>query len=157
MPIKTSESITGLIVGDPRIHHEEDEAQPRFCVRIQIKDYERDENGASVERDRFYDLIQYGPSAVLSAQRFRSGNRFLAQGRVHTRTETIHGRQHTIEQFLASRIAHDPSTTVYRVDRRPRLCEHVDPEPERPSATRSRRTTTASRPAASGQPEGLGH
>jgi len=116
--IKTSQSINGFIATDPKLTFS-DQGQARFYARIGINHYQREDDGSFTKLDpSYHDLIQFGKGAELSAERFRKGDDFLAQGYVRDYTHTVNGEQVTDQQFVTSRMAHDPNTTTYQVQRR---------------------------------------
>lgn len=142
MDIKTSQSINGFIATDPRLTFNA-EGQARFYARIGINHYQRNDDGSFTELDpTFHDLIQFGRGAELSAERFRKGDNFLAQGYVRDYTRFVDGQERTDQQFVTNRLAHDPNTTTYHVDRRPRR------EREAPAATHDPAGRTGVRPPA---------
>ena len=135
-PIKTSQSINGFIASDPKITFN-DQGQARFYARIGINHFQRNEDGTFTEMEpSFHDLIQFGKGAELSAERFRKGDNFLAQGYKHDYTRMVNGEEITDEQFVTNRLAHDPNTTTYTVDRRPRS-EREAPAVAQDSASRN--------------------
>lgn len=77
----------------------------------------------------------------LSAERFRKGDTFVAQGYVRDYTRDVDGQERTDEQFVAKRLGHDPNLTTYTVDRRPRA------EREAPAAERGAASRNSTRPA----------
>lgn len=118
--MKTSEAINGFIADDPRLTYSQD-GTPRFYARIGIPHYEATGDGRFRRLDNTYhDLIQFGLAAELSYERFSRGDEFIAQGQTRQYTREVEGQSRTDEQFLARRIGHDPNTTIYVVDRRPR-------------------------------------
>ncbi|TWE13087.1 single-stranded DNA-binding protein [Rudaeicoccus suwonensis] len=136
MAIKTEPSIKGFIASDPRLTFNDD-GQARFYARIGQNHYHREEDGTFTEMEpSFHDLVQFGKGAELSAERFRKGDKFIAQGYVQDYRHMVDEEQRTDEQFVAKRVAHDPNLTTYTVDRRPRA-ERETPVAERDSATRT--------------------
>lgn len=97
--------------------------------------------------------MQFGKGAELSAERFRKGDNFLAQGYVRDYTRVVDGQERTDEQFVAKRLSHDPNLTTYTVDRRPRA-EREAPVAERDSASRNATRSAAEQTAA--EHDGLG-
>lgn len=154
-PIKTSQSINGFIASEPRLTFNDD-GQARFYARIGIQHYRREADGTFTERDpSYHDLIQFGRGAELSADRFRKGDNFLAQGYVRDYTHVVDGQEQTNQQFVTNRLAHDPNTTTYQVDRRPRS------ERQTPTAAREMPSRNGARPAAeqtavAAEPSGFG-
>jgi single-stranded DNA-binding protein len=133
--IKTSPSINGFIASDPRLTFNDD-GEARFYARIGVQHYRREEDSSFTELEpTFHDLVQFGKGAELSAERFRKGDNFLAQGYVRDYTRVVDGQERTDEQFVAKRLSHDPNLTTYTVDRRPRA-ERETPAAERDPATR---------------------
>ncbi len=118
MAIKTSQSINGFIASDPRLTRP-DGGQARLYARVGINHFRREEDGSFTELEpTFHDLIQFGRGAEFSAERFRKGDRFLAQGHVRDYTRVVDGEERTDQQFVTNRLAHDPNTTTYHVERR---------------------------------------
>ncbi|NHN55861.1 single-stranded DNA-binding protein [Calidifontibacter sp. DB0510] len=118
MDIKTSQSINGFIATDPKLTFSE-QGQARFYARVGINHYQREDDGSFTKLDpSYHDLIQFGKGAELSAERFRKGDDFLAQGYVRDYTHTVNSEQVTDQQFVTSRMSHDPNTTTYQVQRR---------------------------------------
>lgn len=155
-PIKTSQSINGFIASDPKITFN-DQGQARFYARIGQNHFERNEDGTFRELEpSFHDLIQFGRGAELSAERFRKGDNFLAQGYTREYTRMVDGQEITDEQFVTNRLAHDPNTTTYQVDRRPRS-EREGPMAERDSASRNGTVRAAEQAAVGAEPSGLGY
>lgn len=131
MAIKTAQSINGFIASDPKLTFN-DEGRARFYARIGINHYQRNDDGAFTELDSsFHDLIQFGRGAELSADRFRKGDNFLAQGYVRDYTRTVDGAERTEQQFVTNRLAHDPNVTTYQVQRRARDTGRDTPAGER--------------------------
>jgi single-stranded DNA-binding protein len=135
--LKTSQSINGFIASDPRLTFNDD-GQARLYARIGINHYRREEDGSFTELEpSFHDLIQFGKGAELSAERFRKGDNFLAQGYVRDYTRVVDGQERTDEQFVTKRLAHDPNITTYHVERRARSSERDAPAAERDSVSRN--------------------
>lgn len=154
MAIKTSQSINGFIATDPKITFSDD-GQARFYTRIGINHYQRNDDGSFTELNpSYHDLIQFGKGAELSADRFRKGDNFLAQGYVRDYTHVVDGQERTDQQFVTNRMAHDPNTTTYRVDRRPRSEREAPAARETPSRNSTRRA--ADHAPAGVEPSGFG-
>ena len=156
-PIKTSQSINGFIASDPKITFN-DQGQARFYARIGINHFQRNEDGTFTEMEpSFHDLIQFGRGAELSMERFRRGDNFLAQGYVRDYTHVVDGEEINDQQFVTNRLAHDPNTTTYQVDRRPRS-EREAPAAARDSTGRNGTGRAATEHAPVGvESNGLGH
>lgn len=136
MAIRTSPSINGFIASDPRLTFNDD-GEARFYARVGIQHYRREDDGSFSELEpTFHDLVQFGKGAELSAERFRKGDNFVAQGYVRDYTREVDGQERTNEQFIAKRVGHDPNLTTYTVDRRPRA-EREEPAAERGAASRN--------------------
>lgn len=156
MAIKTSPSINGFIASDPRLTFNDD-GEGRLYARIGVQHYRREESGSFTELEpTFHDLVQFGRGAELSAERFRKGDNFLAQGYVRDYTREVDGQERTDEQFVAKRLSHDPNLTTYTVDRRPRA-EREAPAAERDAASRSTGRPAAEQAAVGAEPNGLGY
>lgn len=155
MAIKTSQSINGFIASDPWLTHP-DGRQARFYTRIGINHYRREDDGTFTQLEpTFHDLIQFGRGAELSAQRFRKGDSFLAQGHVRDYEHFVEGEKRTDQQFVTNRLAHDPNVTRYNVDRRP----HSEREPhavDRDAASRNHTRPAAEQSTVSAEPNGIG-
>jgi single-strand DNA-binding protein len=154
--IKASQSINGFIATDPKITFNDD-GQARFYARIGINHYQRNDDGTFTEMDpSYHDLIQFGRGAELSAERFRKGDNVLAQGYVRDYTHVVDGQERTDQQFVTNRLAHDPNTTTYAVERRPRS-EREAQAPARESPSRNGTRPAAGQTAVGAEPNGLGH
>lgn len=155
MAIRTSPSINGFIASDPRLTFNDD-GEARFYARIGQNHYRREDDGGFTELEpTFHDLVQFGKGAELSAERFRKGDNFVAQGYVRDYTRVVDGLERTDEQFVAKRLGHDPNLTTYTVDRRPRAEREV-PAAERDTPTRNSARPAAERAAAGAEHDGLG-
>jgi single-strand DNA-binding protein len=151
--IRTSPSINGFIASDPRLTFNDD-GEARFYARIGQNHYRREDDGSFSELEpTFHDLVQFGKGAELSAERFRKGDNFVAQGYVRDYTRDVDGQERTDEQFVAKRLGHDPNLTTYTVDRRPHA-EREAPAAERDAA--SRNTTRRAPERAGVEHDGLG-
>lgn len=118
MAIKTSSAMNGFISDDPRLTYGQD-GTARFYARVGVKHFERVGDGQFKRlSNSYHDLIQFGKGAELSYERFSKGDEFLAQGQVRDYTREVDGQERTDEQFVATRISHDPNTTTYTVERR---------------------------------------
>ena len=156
MALKTSQSINGFIASDPRITFN-GEGQARFYARIGINHFRREGDGSFTELEpSFHDLIQFGKGAELSAERFRKGDNFLAQGYVRDYTRVVEGQERTDEQFVTKRLAHDPNITTYHVERHARSSDRSTPAAERDAASRNGTRELASQSAVTAEPDGLG-
>jgi single-strand DNA-binding protein len=152
--IKTSPSINGFIANDPRLTFN-DNGEARFYARFGQNHYRREDDGSFSELEpTFHDLVQFGKGAELSAERFRKGDNFLAQGYVRDYKHVVDGQDRTDEQFVAKRLSHDPNLTTYSVDRRPRS-EREAPAAERESASRNTARPAAEQAAV--EHDGLGY
>ncbi len=157
MAIKTSQSINGFIASDPRLTFNDD-GQARFYARVGINHFRREDDGSFTELEpTYHDLIQFGKGAELSAERFRKGDNFLAQGRVREYTRMVDGEPVTDEQFVTNRLGHDPNTTTYQVERRARSSERDAPAAEREPASRNGTRTAAYQSAVGAERDGLGY
>jgi len=116
--IKTSTAMNGFMSDEPRLTYGQD-GTPRFYARVGVKHFERLGNGEFKRlSNSYHDLIQFGSAAELSFERFSKGDEFVAQGQVRDYTRDVDGQERTDEQFVATRISHDPNTTTYTVERR---------------------------------------
>ena len=80
MAIKTSQAINGFISADPRLTFSES-GQARFYARVGINHYEPQQDGSFRKLDpTYHDLIQFGKSAEISADRYVKGDDIVAQG-----------------------------------------------------------------------------
>lgn len=103
MAIKTSQAINGFISADPRLSYSEPQ-----------------QDGSFRKLDpTYHDLIQFGKSAEMSADRYVKGDDIVAQGYTREYTRNVNGEERTDEQFVAKRIAPDPNITDFTIDRRP--------------------------------------
>ena len=131
MAIKTSQAINGFISADPRLTFSES-GQARFYARVGINHYEPQQDGSFRKLDpTYHDLIQFGKSAEMSADRYVKGDDIVAQGYTREYTRDVNGEERTDEQFVAKRIAPDPNITDFTIDRRPaaeREAEREEPD-----------------------------
>lgn len=156
MAIRTSPSVNGFVASDPRLTFNDD-GEARLYARIGIQHYRREEDRSFTELEpTFHDLVQFGKGAELSAERFRKGDNFLAQGYVRDYTRVVDGQERTDEQFVAKRLSHDPNLTTYTVDRRPRA-EREAPAADRDPASRNSARPAAEQSAVGAESNGLGY
>jgi hypothetical protein len=113
MPIPTRPSITGFFKSDPQLTESEDGTK-RLHAFIGIEQSERNEDGSFIDLEPYSThLVMFGKSAERAAEKFASGDLFIAVGRTNTRE--VNGAQE--EQFIASRIGHDNNRATYTVQR----------------------------------------
>ncbi|MCW2752178.1 MAG: single-stranded DNA-binding protein [Aeromicrobium sp.] len=157
MDIKTSQAINGFIASEPKLTYGDD-GRARFYARIGMNHFERREDGSFKELEpTFHDLIQFGKAAERSADLFVKGDQFIAQGRVNDFTREVDGQPQTDEQFLASRVGHDGTTTRYDVQRRSPEAVRNSPEHGARARDQTSRQGAASNPAGLGPAEPLSH
>jgi single-stranded DNA-binding protein len=122
MPLKTSTAIAGFIVADPILTRSED-GTPRCYLRIGQEHYTPHPDGTfTQEATTFHDLVVYRKTAQRVAVQFKKGDRFLADGSLHTYpASTPDGQTVQREEFVAHKIGHDLAYTRYSVDRTPRV------------------------------------
>lgn len=147
MAIKTSQAINGFISADPRLTFSES-GQARFYARVGINHYEPQQDGSFRKLDpTYHDLIQFGKSAEMSADRYVKGDDIVAQGY----TRDVNGEERTDEQFVAKRIAPDPNITDFTIDRRPAAERQAEREADR-DVTREAEREEPDRAAQLGSP-----
>ncbi|MDR1186514.1 MAG: single-stranded DNA-binding protein [Bifidobacteriaceae bacterium] len=127
-PIKTQASMSGFVVTDPVLSRP-DGGQPRAYMRVGQEHYTPNEDGSFTQGEpSYHDLVVFGRQAEKAAAVFRKGDRFVAEGRVHTRRAAgPDGAETDWEEFNARRIGHDAAMTAYQVDRTPRRAQHAAP------------------------------
>lgn len=125
MAIPTKQSLTGVIVSEPKLSVTT-RGEPCFYARIAHETwrYNKQENSYEQGESTFHDLVAYRKTAEHAGEKFRTGDKFVAEG--YTRTYSRNGDGETVEVFVADRIGHDCARTNYAVDRtpRPRRTEH---------------------------------
>ena len=95
MAIKTSQAINGFISADPRLTFSES-GQARFYARVGINHYEPQQDGSFRKLDpTYHDLIQFGKSAEMSADRYVKGDDIVAQGYTREYTRNVNGEERT--------------------------------------------------------------
>lgn len=65
----------------------------------------------------FHDLVAYRGAAEQGAERLAKDDNIIADGRVRDYSYERNGQRYEGEEFIASRIGHDPTRTRYEVDR----------------------------------------
>ena len=151
MAIKTSQAINGFISADPRLTFSES-GQARFYARVGINHYEPQQDGSVRKLDpTYHDLIQFGKSAEMSADRYVKGDDIVAQGYTREYTRDVNGEERTDEQFVAKRIAPDPNITDFTIDRRPAAERQAEREADR-DVTREAEREEPDRAAQLGSP-----
>ena len=122
MPITTSMSMSGFIASDPATSTTRHGAA-RTYLRVGQEHHTRNQDGTFTQAEStFHDLILYGATAQRAAAQFKKGDRFLAEGYLHTwQAPDQNGVIEDREEFVARRIGHDTAYTTYHVDRTPRV------------------------------------
>ncbi|WP_053208273.1 single-stranded DNA-binding protein [Jiangella muralis] len=109
MAIDTLESLSGFIAANPQLSKTE-RGDARFYVRVGHEQYLRNEDGSTTRLDTTYHhLLMFGRAAERAYAVFRKGDRFIAEGHVR-----VHDNG---DEFIALRIGHDSSRTLYTVQR----------------------------------------
>ena len=122
MQIKTATSMSGFIASTPQISRM-DNGEIRCYIKAGQEHYTRHEDGTfTQEAATFHDLILFRKPAERAIEMFRKGDRFIAEGYLHTYQATSHdGLAEEREEFVARKIGHDSVYTAYQVDRSPKI------------------------------------
>lgn len=122
MPIKTSTSMSGFIASTPQLSRTE-AGEARTYMKVGQEHVVKNPDGSfTPEETTFHDLVVFRRSAEQAVAQFRKGDKFVAEGRIHTYEVTDgQGQVATREEFVAARIGHDMAVTRYTVDRSPRV------------------------------------
>lgn len=109
MAIDTLESLSGFIAANPQLSKTE-RGDARFYARVGHERYRRNEDGSTTKLDTtFHHLLMFGRAAERAYALFRKGDRFVAEGHIR-----VHDSG---EEFVAQRIGHDATRTLYTVHR----------------------------------------
>ncbi|WP_053208275.1 single-stranded DNA-binding protein [Jiangella muralis] len=120
MPLHTQQSLSGFIASEPRLTVT-DRGDTRFYAKIGQEHYHRNPDGSFTQLETtFHDLVLYRRTAERAHAAFSKGDKFVAEGYVHT-YEYLNefGQTKTGEEFVAKKIGHDTARTTYSVDRTP--------------------------------------
>jgi len=122
MPIKTATSMSGFVATTPQLTVSE-AGEPRAWMRVGQEHYVRNMDGSFTEQEpTFHDLVVFRKTAEHVAAKFAKGDRFVAEGYVHTYdSPNAEGAAEQREEFVARKIGHDAARTDYQVDRTPRV------------------------------------
>jgi single-strand DNA-binding protein len=119
MAIPIKQSLSGFIVSEPEASTTRNGAQ-RVHMRIGSESWRRNEDGTFTQEGiTYHTLALYDRAALKAYKLFEKGDRFVAEGYVHTYRAEVEGQTRDFEEFVARKIGHDASTTRYRVDRTP--------------------------------------
>lgn len=100
MALPTKESFSGFVASEPKLSATR-KGTARFYARVGHEHGEWDENGNWKEFEpSFHNLVQYGKSAIRSAELFQKGDRFVAEGQVRTYEREVNGE--TVESSSLS-------------------------------------------------------
>lgn len=123
MDIDTQQSVSGFVVGDPRLQKTKS-GDSAMTMRVGQEHFTKDETEPQGFRqldNTYFNVVQYGRAAERTFAQFKKGDRFVAEGEIKDFSfenrdgETIEG-----QEFVAKRIGHDTAWTRYEVDRSPR-------------------------------------
>lgn len=123
MDIETQQSVSGFVVGDPRLQ-KTTAGDSALTMRVGQEHFVKDETEAQGFRqldNTYFNVVQYGKAAERTFAQFKKGDRFVAEGEVkdfsftNRDNEVIEGKE-----FVARKIGHDTAWTRYQVDRTPR-------------------------------------
>ncbi len=122
MPIKTSTSMSGFIASTPQLSRTE-AGEARTYMKVGQEHMIKNPDGSFTPQETtFHDLVVFRRSAEHAAVQFRKGDKFIAEGYIHTYQLTDdQGQVAQREEFVAKKIGHDLSVTRYTVDRSPRV------------------------------------
>lgn len=122
MPIKTSTSMSGFIASTPQLSRTEN-GDARMYAKVGQEHMIRNPDGSFASGETtFHDLVVFRRSGENAAERFRKGDKFVAEGYLHAYTVTDDdGMMSGREEFVATKIGHDLAVTRYTVDRTPRV------------------------------------
>lgn len=119
MDIRTLESLSGFIAGDPQLSFTS-KGDARFYVRGGQNHYRTEGDGSfTMTGTTYYNLVAFRTTAERAYEQFRKGDNFLAEGYVRTYEREVDGQVRQVEEFVARRIGHDLAMTRYEVDRSP--------------------------------------
>jgi len=117
MTIRTKESLSGFVAGDPELTFTMN-GDARLYMRVGQPQARFEEDGTFTDLDpTFTDLVMFRKSAERAHEQFHKGDNFIAEGESNTYTKTVKGQPQERDQFVASRIGHDNNITRYTVDR----------------------------------------
>lgn len=116
--IKTSQSMAGFVASDPELSRPEG-GEARLWMRVGQEHHTRNQDGSFTKGpSSFHDLVMFRRSAERAAAMFKRGDRFVAEGYLHTyEAPGPDGAAFQREEFVARRIGHDLAVTSYQVDR----------------------------------------
>ena len=123
MDIETQQSVSGFVVGDPRLQ-KTNSGDSALTMRVGQEHFVKDETEPQGFRqldNTYFNVVQYGKAAARTFEQFKKGDRFVAEGEVKDFSFTNRDNE-VIEgtEFVARRIGHDTAWTRYQVDRTPR-------------------------------------
>jgi single-stranded DNA-binding protein len=128
MTLHTQQSLSGFIASEPQQSVTET-GDTRFYVRVGQPHFRREEGGDfTVLEPTFHDLVAYRATAERALTRFAKGDRFVAEGYVHTFQVERDGEVVEREEFVAKKIGHDLTRTNYTVDRAHRSATGAEPD-----------------------------
>lgn len=118
MALHTQQSLSGFIASEPRLTVT-DRGDTRFYAKIGQEHYHRNPDGSFTQLETtFHDLVLYRRTAERAHAAFAKGDKFVAEGYVHTYEYLSEfGQTKTGEEFVAKKIGHDTARTAYTVDR----------------------------------------
>lgn len=119
MAIPIKQSLSGFVVSEPEASTTRNGAQ-RVHMRIGSESWRRNVDGSFTQEGiTYHTLALYDRAALKAYKLFEKGDRFVAEGYVHTYQAEVEGQTRDFEEFVARKIGHDANTTRYRVDRTP--------------------------------------
>lgn len=115
MGIKNETVMVGRIAGDPRLTYSEKTGVPRFYARARVNHWQREDDGTFTKQNQsFHDVVVRYDLAEVAHQKFARGDDFIATGHFRTFTDDDNNER---EEFRATTISHNPTTTDYAVTR----------------------------------------
>ena len=113
MPMKTSTSMSGFIATTPQLT-QTDVGQARCHIRVGQEHYTRNMDGSFTQGENtFHDLVVFRKTAERAAAMLAKGDRFVAEGYLHTyQSPDADGLPTQREEFVARKIGHDMAHTT---------------------------------------------
>jgi single-stranded DNA-binding protein len=111
--------MSGFIASTPQLSRTES-GEARMFVKVGQEHFTHNpgEDSFTQEETTFHDLIMFRRSGEKAAAQFVKGDKFIAEGYIHTyQMPDADGVVDTREEFVARRIGHDTALTRYTVDR----------------------------------------
>ncbi|GAB3764862.1 single-stranded DNA-binding protein [Microlunatus parietis] len=115
MGIKNDKVMVGRIVGDPRLTYSEKTGVARFYARVRVNHWQREDDGNFTKQGQtFHDLVVRYDLAEVAYGKFAKHDDFIATGEFRKFTDAENAER---EEFRATTISHNPTTTDYTINR----------------------------------------